>query len=208
MSFETVGAEADIKHDEDIGGAARADSEVNFGFWIYLMSDVILFSMLFVAYIDLSWRTAGGPTASEIFELPLVFAETMALLISSLTFGLAMVAMHAGNRQRVMMWLGVTFALGLCFISMELYEFAHLVADGAGPQRSAFLSAFFSLVGTHGLHVTAGLIWIAVMIGQIATKGLNAHVVSRMARLSLFWHFLDLVWIAVFSTVYLAGVTQ
>jgi len=208
MSTETVGYESDIKHDDEIGGAGRADSEVNFGFWIYLMSDVILFSMLFVAYIDLSWRTAGGPVASEIFELPLVFAETMALLISSLTFGLAMVAMHQRNRQRVMMWLGVTFVLGLSFISMELYEFTHLVADGAGPQRSAFLSAFFSLVGTHGLHVTAGLIWIAVMIGQIATKGLNAHVVSRMARLSLFWHFLDLVWIAVFSTVYLAGVMQ
>jgi len=208
MSTETVGYESDIKHDDEISRASRADTEVNFGFWIYLMSDVILFSMLFVAYLDLSWRTAGGPTSSELFELPLVFAETMALLISSLTFGLAMVAMHAGNRQRVMMWLGVTFGLGLCFISMELYEFNHLVVEGAGPQRSAFLSAFFALVGTHGLHVTAGLIWIAVMIGQIATKGLNAHVVSRMARLSLFWHFLDLVWIAVFSTVYLAGVMQ
>ncbi|GAB3671401.1 cytochrome o ubiquinol oxidase subunit III [Salinisphaera aquimarina] len=208
MSTETVGYDADIKHDAEISSASRADTEVNFGFWIYLMSDVILFSMLFVAYIDLSDRTAGGPIAAEIFELPLVFAETMALLISSLTFGLAMLAMHAGNRQRVMMWLGVTFVLGLSFISMELYEFTHLIADGAGPQRSAFLSAFFSLVGTHGLHVTAGLIWIAVMAGQVATKGLNAHVVSRMARLSLFWHFLDLVWIAVFSTVYLAGVMQ
>jgi len=187
---------------------ARADTEVNFGFWIYLMSDVIIFAMLFVAYLNLSGRTAGGPTPQELFELPLVFAETMALLLSSLTFGLAMIAMHAGHRQRVLAWLGVTFVLGTSFISMELYEFTHLIGEGAGPQRSAFLSSFFALVGTHGLHVTAGLIWIAVMTGQIASKGLTGPVASRMARLSLFWHFLDLIWIAVFSTVYLAGVTQ
>ena len=194
-------------HDlNSIRAAARADTEVNFGFWIYLMSDVIIFSMLFLVYVDLSQRYAGGPTAADVFELRGVFLETMALLLSSLTFGMAMVNLHQGQKERVVIWLGVTFVLGAFFLGHELSEFAHLIHIGAGPQRSAFLSAFFTLVGTHGTHVTFGLIWILVMVGQVAFKGVTPPVASRLFRLALFWHFLDIVWIAVFSTVYLSGV--
>lgn len=187
--------------------ATRADTEVNFGFWLYLMSDVILFSMLFIVYIDLSSRTAGGPTGAELFHLREVFIETMALLFSSLTFGLAILGLQKGNRRQVIGWMIVTFILGACFIGLELSEFAGMMEEGASYTRSGFLSGFFILVGTHGTHVAIGLIWIAVMIGQVVIKGLTVPVASRLARLSLFWHFLDLVWIAVFSTVYLAGVT-
>ncbi|WP_353247479.1 cytochrome o ubiquinol oxidase subunit III [Salinisphaera sp. T31B1] len=188
--------------------AARADTEVNFGFWVYLMSDVIIFSMLFLVYVDLSQRYAGGPTASEVFELRGVFLETMALLFSSLTFGMAMVSLHQGHKSRVMAWLGATFVLGAFFLGHELSEFIKLVHEGASFTRSGFLSAYFGLVGTHGTHVFFGLIWVVVMVVQIQLHGLTAPIASRLARLSLFWHFLDLVWICVFSTVYLPGVMQ
>lgn len=188
--------------------AIRADTEVNFGFWIYLMSDVIIFAMLFVSYINLSDRTAGGPTGAELFHLREVFVQTMALLCSSLTFGLAMLALHAGDKTRVIRWLAVTFVLGACFIGLELNEFATLIEEGASFTRSGSMSGFFALVATHGGHVAVGLIWILVMMGQVASKGLTAPVASRMARLSLFWHFLDLVWICVFSTVYLPWILQ
>lgn len=190
----------------DIRAAASADTAVNFGFWVYLMSDVIIFAMLFIGYINLSTHTAGGPTGKDLFELREVFIETMALLVSSFTFGLATLALQRGESRRIMLWLAVTFALGACFIGLEIHEFVGLINEGASFTRSAFLSAFFALVGTHGTHVAFGLIWIAVMIGQVATKGLTAPVASRLTRLSLFWHFLDLIWIAVFSTVYIAGV--
>lgn len=196
-------------HDlNSIRAAARADTEVNFGFWIYLMSDVIIFSMLFLVYVDLSQRYAGGPTAADVFELRGVFLETMALLLSSLTFGMAMVNLHQGQKERVVIWLGVTFVLGAFFLGHELSEFAHLIHEGASFTRSGFLSAFFGLVGTHGAHVFFGLVWIVVMVVQIKLRGLTPPVASRLARLSLFWHFLDLVWICVFSTVYLPGVLQ
>ncbi|MES1928693.1 cytochrome o ubiquinol oxidase subunit III [Salinisphaera dokdonensis CL-ES53] len=189
-----------------VRAAARADTEVNFGFWAYLMSDVVLFSMLFLAYVNLSQRFAGGPTPADIFSLHGVFLETMALLASSLTFGLAMVSLHQGRKNHIIGWLLATAVLGIYFLWHEVSEFVHIIHEGASFTRSGFLSAYFGLVGTHGAHVFFGLIWIATMIAQLAVKGLTPPVASRLARLSLFWHFLDLVWICVFSTVYLPGI--
>lgn len=198
-------ATTDAAVDDGIQAEASQGTIVNFGFWIYLMSDVIIFSMLFVAFVDLSTHYAQGPTGRDLFELPEVFLETLALLFSSLTYGLVMISLRQGNKKWVQGWLLITFLLGACFIGLELHEFLGLVAEGHGPQRSAFLSSFFTLVGTHGTHVTFGLIWILTMVGQVAYKGLTPAVASRLTRLSLFWHFLDIVWIAVFSTVYLGG---
>lgn len=177
-----------------------------FGFWIYLMTDCILFASIFATFAVLSNSFAGGPTGKELFELPYVLGETMLLLVSSLTYGFAVLAMHKGRKSQVMVWLVVTFLLGFAFIVMEINEFHHMIAAGHGPSRSAFLSAFFALVGTHGLHVFCGLIWMLVMIVQVAIKGLNPAVNTRLMCLSLFWHFLDLVWIGVFTIVYLMGV--
>ncbi|MGP9566199.1 cytochrome o ubiquinol oxidase subunit III [Halomonas sp. AOP12-C2-37] len=177
-----------------------------FGFWVYLMSDLVIFGSLFAAYAVLMRGTAGGPTGADIFELPLILVSTFALLISSFTFGMGVLAMNANRIGQVKIWLGITFLLGLSFICMELYEFNHLIHEGYGPDRSAFLSSFFTLVGTHGLHVTFGLIWIAVMLVQLSTKGLTDKTRPRILCLSLFWHFLDIVWICVFSFVYLMGV--
>jgi cytochrome o ubiquinol oxidase subunit 3 len=186
-------------HDHDDG------SKTVFGFWIYLMSDCLIFSILFATFGVLVANTAGGPDGRELFDLPYVLGETLLLLGSSFTFGLAMLAMHADNRGRMLSWLWATFLLGAGFIGMEVREFAHLVADGAGPGRSAFLSAYFTLVGTHGLHVTCGLLWLLIMMHQSLRFGLDGVVRRRMACLSLFWHFLDLVWICVFTFVYLRG---
>ena len=177
-----------------------------FGFWIYLMTDCILFASIFATFAVLSNSYAGAPTGKELFELPYVFGETMLLLISSLTYGLAVLALRKGNKTHVIGWLAVTFLLGAGFIGMELFEFHHLIAKGNGPSRSAFLSAFFTLVGTHGLHVFCGLIWMLVMVLQVTKKGLTPAVNTRLMCLSLFWHFLDLVWIGVFTIVYLMGV--
>jgi cytochrome o ubiquinol oxidase subunit 3 len=177
-----------------------------FGFWIYLMSDLVLFSTLFATFAVVAQNYAGGPTAKDLFHLPYLFGETMFLLFSSTTYGVAMLAMHNGNKGPVLKWLAITFLLGLGFISMEIQEFHGMILDGNGPQRSGFLSAFFTLVGTHGTHVTFGLIWMAVMIGQVVAKGLTTSVRSRLMRLSMFWHFLDIVWIGVFTMVYLMGV--
>jgi cytochrome o ubiquinol oxidase subunit 3 len=176
-----------------------------FGFWVYLMSDLVIFGILFATFGVLAKATAGGPTSQEIFDLPFVMVETFLLLISSFTFGLAVLAQNAGDRGAVLKWLAVTFLLGAGFISMEIYEFYSLISEGAGPDRSAFLSAFFTLVGTHGLHVTFGLIWIAIMFVQISRRGLDSVTKSRMLCLSLFWHFLDIVWVCVFTFVYLMG---
>jgi cytochrome o ubiquinol oxidase subunit III len=177
-----------------------------FGFWIYLMSDLVLFATLFATFGVIGRNYAGGPTGKELFDLPRVFGETMLLLVSSATFGMAALATHGDRKSRALGWLGVTYILGLGFVSMEVNEFYGMIAAGNGPQRSGFLSAFFTLVGAHGAHVTAGLIWMAVMIGQILTKGLTLPVRSRLVRLGMFWHFLDIVWIGVFSLVYLMGV--
>ncbi len=177
-----------------------------FGFWIYLMSDLIIFATLFATFAVFSGSYAGGPTGKDLFDLPYLLGETLFLLGSSVTCGLALLAVHAGRKQGVLLGLGVTFLLGLGFVSMEIHEFAALVAAGRGPDKSAFLSSFFTLVGTHGAHVTFGLLWMAVMMAQVAVKGLTSPVQSRLLRLSMFWHFLDLIWIGIFSLVYLMGV--
>jgi cytochrome o ubiquinol oxidase subunit 3 len=177
-----------------------------FGFWIYLMSDLILFATLFATFAVLGKGFANGPTGKELFDLPYLLGETLFLLFSSVTYGLVMLAVHDGRKKWVLIGLAVTLLLGLGFVSMEVNEFHGLIAAGHGPDQSAFLSSFFTLVGTHGAHVTFGLIWMAVMIGQVAVKGLTSPVQSRLMRLSMFWHFLDIIWIGIFSIVYLMGV--
>jgi cytochrome o ubiquinol oxidase subunit 3 len=177
-----------------------------FGFWIYLMSDLILFAALFATFAVLSAAYAGGPTGKDLFDLTYTFGETMFLLFSSAMCGLAMLAVHKGRKNLVLGGFALTFLLGLGFIFMEINEFYSMAAAGAGPERSAFLSAFFTLVGTHGTHVSFGLLWMAVMMGQVVSKGLTTPVRSRLMRLSMFWHFLDIVWIGIFTFVYLMEV--
>jgi len=184
-------------------------SEVTvFGFWVYLMSDAIIFALLFATYAAMVGRTAGGPSGPELFDITNAFVETMVLLTSSFTFGLAAVSLKEGRVGAIQLWLGVTLLLGLVFIGLELREFAGLAARGATPQTSGFLSSFFVLLSTHGLHVSAGCIWIVVMSVQILTFGLSRQVRSRLVRLSLFWHFLDLIWIVIFTIVYLPAVAS
>ncbi len=186
-------------------GTTTGETKV-FGFWIYLMSDCILFASLFATYAVLVNGTAGGPSGKDIFDLKFVLVETFLLLFSSITYGMAMIAMNKGKVGGVNTWLFLTFLFGLGFVAMEIYEFHHLIAEGFGPDRSAFLSSFFALVGTHGLHVTSGLIWIIVLMIQVSKFGLTATNKTRLMCLSLFWHFLDVVWICVFTVVYLLGV--
>lgn len=186
-------------------GQHDADATKVFGFWIYLMSDCILFSTLFVTYVVLSNSVAGGPTGKDIFALPFVLVETFFLLFSSITYGMAILAMYGDDKRRVSVWLGLTFLFGLGFICMEPYEFYHLITQGYGPDRSAFLSGFFTLVGTHGIHVMSGLVWILVMMVQVSYRGLTSINQTRLQCLSLFWHFLDVIWICVFTLVYLMG---
>ena len=178
------------------------------GFWIYLMSDALLFAAIFATYGVLGTSYAGGPTPREIFELPLVALNTAILLVSSITYGFAMLAMDRGAVKRTQMWLAVTALLGATFVGIELYEFSVLIAEGATPQRSGFLSAFFSLVGTHGLHVTFGILWIGVMLVQVQRRGLIPDNRRRLLCLSMFWHVLDVVWIGVFTFVYLLGMLR
>lgn len=177
-----------------------------FGFWLYLMSDAILFALLFATFAVMVDNTAGGPAGKSLFSLSNTFIETMTLLVSSITFGFASIAMRAGNKSGVLLWLFVTFLLGVGFVCLEIREFHGMIEAGAGPDRSGFLSSFFTLVGTHGLHVSSGLIWILVIAAQVQIKGLTGPVTSRMSRLALFWHFLDIVWIGIFSVVYLPGI--
>lgn len=176
-----------------------------FGFWLYIMSDLILFACLFATYVVLADGTAGGPAGKDIFSLKFVLGETFLLLVSSITYGFAMIAMHKGKIAAVNLWLFATFLLGLGFVIMEVYEFHELIAEGFGPDRSGFLSGFFALVATHGLHVTAGLFWIIIMMIQVTRRGLTDVNKTRLNCLSLFWHFLDVVWICVFTVVYLLG---
>jgi cytochrome o ubiquinol oxidase subunit 3 len=178
-------------------------SKTTIGFWIYLMSDCLIFAVLFATFGVLVDSTAGGPGGKELFELPFVLGETALLLISSFTFGVAVLNMHAGHKNKVIGWLGITFLLGAAFIGMELYEFSQLIHEGASPSTSAFLSAYFTLVGTHGLHVLCGLLWLVIMMHQIKRYGFDGMTRRRLACLSLFWHFLDLIWICVFTFVYL-----
>ncbi|UDG81734.1 Cytochrome bo(3) ubiquinol oxidase subunit 3 [Candidatus Profftia lariciata] len=176
-----------------------------FGFRLYLMSDCILFAGLCATYAVLCNGTANGPSGKDIFELPWVLVETLLLLLSSLTCGFTMLAIKKNNIYSLISWLTFTFLLGISFIIMESYEFFHLFAEGFGPKRSAFLSSFFVLVGTHGLHVVSGLLWILVMILQISIKGLTSSNYTRLICLNLFWHLLDIIWICVFTLVYLIG---
>lgn len=185
---------------------AEAEIDRAFGFWLYLMSDAVIFALLFATYATMSRNVAGGPGAKALFDLGHTFAETLLLLCSSIAYGFVSLAVARASRTKAILWLGVAFLPGLGFVLMELSEFNAMVAQGAGADRSGFLSAFFTLVGTHGMHVSFGLVWILVMVAQVAVKGLTAPVRSRLLRLGLFWHFLDIMWIGIFSIVYLPGV--
>jgi cytochrome o ubiquinol oxidase subunit 3 len=176
------------------------------GFWMYLMSDCLIFACLFAAYAVLGRNYAGGPSGAEIFELPTVALNTAFLLLSSITFGFAMLTMQQKKLQATLLWLVVTGVLGACFLGLELNEFMHLIHEGNGPQRSAFLTSFFALVGTHGLHVTFGIVWLITLMSQLGKHGITPENTRRMMCLSMFWHFLDVVWIGVFTFVYLMGV--
>jgi cytochrome o ubiquinol oxidase subunit 3 len=192
------------------GGEAQSSveryEEKALGFWIYLMTDAIIFALLFATFVVMLRGTADGPTGHDVFNLPRTFGETMLLLFSSATFGFATLAAWGRNVKVAVVLLLLTFVLGAGFVTLEIQEFRGMIAAGAGPDRSGFLSAFFTLVGTHGLHVSIGLICILVIIGQLAFKGLTDPVASRLFRLGLFWHFLDIVWVGIFSIVYLPGV--
>jgi cytochrome o ubiquinol oxidase subunit 3 len=181
-----------------------ATAKTAFGFWVYLMTDCILFGTLFVTFAVLQGN-AFGPSGKELFELPFVAFETLILLTSSFTSGLAILAMRQGARRAVLAWLGVTFLLGAAFLGMELTEFAQLAREGHNWQQSGFLSSFFTLVGTHGLHIAAGLLWIVVLGIQILRRGLTIHTTRRLTLFTMFWHFLDVVWIFIFTLVYLLG---
>lgn len=187
------------------GGPSSKRVIVAYGFWIYLLSDIVMFSGFFAAYAVLAHETAGGPTGRELFGLGRVAIETVCLLLSSFTCGLGSIYAARGDMRRTQIWLLVTGLLGLSFLGIELQEFAELIAEGAGPQRSAFLSSFFALVGLHGLHVAVGLLWLATMMAQIAVKGFRPNIQRRLLCFNLFWHALDIIWVGVFSIVYLLG---
>ncbi|RZI68870.1 cytochrome o ubiquinol oxidase subunit III [Variovorax guangxiensis] len=176
------------------------------GFWLYLMSDCLIFACLFAVHAVVGRSYAAGPSGADLFDLPLVAINTSMLLLSSITYGFAMIGMQKKQVKQVLVWLGITGLFGAAFIGLELYEFAHLIHEGAVPQRSAFLSSFFTLVGTHGLHVTFGLIWLVTLMVQVSRRGLITENRRRLMCLSMFWHFLDVVWIGVFTFVYLMGV--
>ena len=176
------------------------------GFWIYIMSDCILFATLFATYAVLNGNFVDAPTPILLFDLKFVATETALLLFSSFTFGMAMLSAQRENLKVLFLWLGVTFLLGLGFLCMEMYEFYHFSHEGAGPTTSGYWSAFYALVGTHGLHVFAGMVWMIILCIHILRDGLTVTNSCRLACLSLFWHFLDVIWICVFSIVYLVGV--
>jgi cytochrome o ubiquinol oxidase subunit III len=187
------------------GGPASRYVTVTYGFWIFLLSDIIMFSAFFASYAVLSGATAGGPTGHELFELPRVAIQTGLLLTSSFTCGLASLASHRRDMAGTQTWLLVTGLLGAGFLMLEVQEFAGMIAEGAGPTRSAFLSAFFALVGCHGVHVGLGLLWLGTMMAQLWVKGFRDDILRRLHCYNLFWHALDIVWIAIFSLVYLLG---
>lgn len=190
------------EHDHPEGGSTML------GFWIYLMSDCLIFAILFAVYGVVGANYAAGPAPKDLFDLNLVAVNTAMLLFSSITYGFAMLEMQRGRAGAVQLWLAVTGLFGLAFLGIELYEFAHMIHEGATPQRSAFLSAFFTLVGTHGLHVTFGLVWLVTLMVQVARHGLVAANQRRLMCLSMFWHFLDVIWIGVFTFVYLMGMLR
>lgn len=183
----------------------QTNEKALFGFWVYLMTDCVLFASLFATYAVLRANTYGGPGGAELFDMPFVLIETLILLVSSLTSGLGYYWSKRGKANQVIVWSVITFLLGSIFLAMELHEFRQLVAESNGWQRSGFLTAFFTLVGTHGIHILVGLIWLAVMLRQVVARGLTHHVQRRLAMFSMYWHFLDVVWIFVFTIVYLIG---
>lgn len=187
-------------------GPAPKHVVVAYGFWIFLLSDVVMFSALFASYAVLSHATAGGPAGGQLFNQTSVAIETACLLASSYTCGLMSLAVGSRNRPATYFWAAVTAALGVVFLALELHEFAGMIARGATPQRSAFLSAFFTLVGCHGLHVASGLVWLTVMMGQVAIRGFRPNVERRLNCFALFWHALDIVWVWLFTIVYLLGI--
>jgi len=189
----------------DGAGPAPVRIVVAYGFWIFLLSDIIMFSALFAAYAVLSGQTAGGPTAHDLFELRNVAIETLCLLFSSYTCGLGTLAVERRRMPHFYVSFALTFALGAAFLGLELAEFSRMIGAGAGPSRSAFLSAFFSLVGLHGVHISVGLIWIVFITAQVAVRGPRDFVLRRLRCFSLFWHALDIIWIALLSLVYLMG---
>ncbi|MGE7207102.1 cytochrome o ubiquinol oxidase subunit III [Sphingomonas sp. NPDC019816] len=187
-------------------GPAPKRVVVSYGFWIFLLSDFILFACFFAAYAVLKDATAGGPSGKDVFELPLVKAETALLLLSSFACGLAGIATLARDMRWFQIAMAATGLLGAGFLALEAYEFLHLIGEGHGPARSAFLSAFFALVGCHGLHVTLGLLWLTTMMAQAWAKGFREDILRRILCFSLFWHALDIIWVALFTMVYLMGV--
>ena len=200
MSHKTLSLSLDDAHGD------HGSSDTVFGFWLYLMTDCVLFASLFAVFAVMSNQFAGGPSGKDLFDIGGVAVETAALLLSSITYGFAMLAARRRKSAAVLGWLAVTFALGLAFLVLEMREFSHLVEEGAGPGRSAFLSSFFTLVATHGLHVTVGLVWMVVLAAQVVrAPELSERQITRLTCLSLFWHFLDIVWICVFSFVYLGS---
>lgn len=190
---------------KDVANDSAVQEKKVIGFWIYLMTDLLLFASLFATFAVLRNSTFGGPSGADIFDLPFVLTETLLLLTSSFTVGLAVLAAGRNYKKQTIIWLLVTFALGIAFLVLELTEFSHLVAEGNGWQRSGFLSAFFTLVGTHGLHIAVGLLWMFIMIIRLWRFKLKKSDINRLALLGLFWHFLDIVWIFIFSIVYLIG---
>ena len=187
------------------GGPSSKRIVTGFGFWIFLLSDIVMFSAFFAAFAVLRDQTAGGPAGSQIFDLRNTAIETACLLASSFACGLASIAAQQRRLMRYLLAMAVTFALGATFLLLEVREFNGLVMQGAGPTRSAFLSSFFTLVGCHGLHVTAGLLWLLTMMAQVVAKGFRADIMRRYLCFSLFWHALDIIWVAVFTVVYLFG---
>jgi len=194
-----------VHHPHQHGGH-EIYSKTLFGFWVYLMTDCILFATLFATYAVLHHATAGGPTSNQLFELPYALVETMILLVSSFVCGIGMLAAHKKQMKLMVGAFFVTFFLGIAFLAMELNEFSRFVAEGNSWERSAFLSSFFTLVGTHGLHITVGLLWLIVIMVQLFFRGLSSSTLRRFACFSLFWHFLDVIWIFIFTIVYLMGV--
>jgi len=203
----TIGLTHGASEDTGLGhrGPQSKSIVVPYGFWLFVLSDMVLFSALFATYATLVHATDGGPITNQLFDRNLVAVETISLLLSSFACGLAMVAAKRANMVWTQAWLVLTGLLGLVFLIIELREFAGLIAIGAGPQRSAFLSSFFTLVGCHGAHVTAGLMWIGTMMAQIWAKGFQPHIVRLLLCLSIFWHALDIIWVAIFTIVYLIG---
>jgi|SRR3989344_1862660 len=192
---------ASVHHEEE------ASDRVMFGFWIYLMTDLLMFAVLFAVYAVLRGNTLGGPTGRDLFSSQLALSETIILLTSSFTCGIGMIAARSRQKNQTLLWFGITFLLGLVFLSLEIREFAELIRSGHTMQTNAFLSSFFVLVGTHGLHILSGLIWGVITLAFVLKRGLDKHMVRKLALLSLFWHFLDIVWIFIFTVVYLGAFT-